>query len=311
MMAKIVKGKGFKGCVNYILDKNKDASILDTDGVRLKSKASIIRSFIIQALLKPNLSKSVGHISLSFSAQDKNKITNEMMVKVARDYMQKMNIKDTQYIVVRHFDKEHPHIHLCFDRVDNNGKTISDKNDRYRSEKICKELTEKYGLYMSSGKENVKMHRLKEPDKSKYEIYHALNTIIPKCSTWQQLLHTLKKQGIDIKFKYKGKTDEIQGIIFSKNGYSFNGSKVDRIFSYSKINYQLKQNHFSQNQSQNGVISQNTNQSKGIIGSLIDVAADLGSAESNGGNYEEDAFRNRMEYEEQKHKRKNKYRRKL
>lgn len=67
-MAKIVKGKGFKGCVNYILDKNKDASILDADGVRLKSKASIIRSFIIQALLNSNLSKSVGHISLNFLA---------------------------------------------------------------------------------------------------------------------------------------------------------------------------------------------------------------------------------------------------
>lgn len=311
MMAKIVKVKRFKGCVNYILDKNKDASILDADGVRLKSKASIIRSFITQALLNPNLSKSVGHISLNFSAQDKDKITNEMMIKVARDYMQKMNIKDTQYIVVRHFDKEHPHIHLCFNRVDNNGKTISDKNDRYRSKKICKELTEKYGLYMSSGKENVKMHRLKEPDKSKYEIYHALNTIIPKCSTWQQLLHTLKQQGIDVKFKYKGKTDEIQGIIFSKNGYSFNGSKADRIFSYSKIDYQLKQNQFSQNQSQNQPISQNPNQSKGIIGSMIDAAADLGSVESNGDNYEEEAFRNRMEYEEQKRKRKNKYRRKL
>lgn len=44
---------------------------------------------------------------------------------------------------------------------------------------------------------------------------------------------------------------------------------------------------------------------------MIDAAADLGSVESNGVNYEEKAFRNRMEYEEQKRKRKNKYRRKL
>lgn len=310
-MAKIIKVKGFKGCVNYILDSKKETSLLEAKDVRLKSKASIIQSFVSQVNLNPNLSKSVGHISLNFSAQDKDKIKNEMMVNVVRDYMQKMKIKNTQYIVVRHFDKEHPHIHLCFNRVDNNGKTISDKNDRYRSEKICKELTDKYGLYMSSGKENVIMHRLKEPDKSKYEIYHVLNSIVPKCTGWRQLLHTLGQQGIDVRFKNKGKTDEIQGIIFSKNGYSFNGSKVDRIFSYSKINYQLKQNQFSQNQSLNQQISQNPNQSKGIIGSLIDAAADLGNAESNGENYEEEAFRNRMEYEEQKRKRKNKYRRKL
>jgi hypothetical protein len=67
--------------------------------------------------------------------------------------MVKMGITDTQYIIGRHYDKEHPHIHLVFNRIDNNSKTITDKNDRYRSEKICKELTEKYGLYFARGKE--------------------------------------------------------------------------------------------------------------------------------------------------------------
>ena len=37
---------------------------------------------------------------------------------------------------------------------------------------------------MASGKENVKRHRLKEPDKSKYEIYDALRTILPLCQNW-------------------------------------------------------------------------------------------------------------------------------
>ena len=237
MMAKIIKGKGFKGCVNYILDSKKGTTLLDAKDVRLKSKASIIQSFVSQAKLNPNLSKSVGHISLNFSAQDKDKVTNEMMVKVARDYILKMRIKDTQYIIARHFDKEHPHIHLCFNRVDNRGKTISDKNDRYRSEKICKELTAKYGLYLSPGKEKVKINRLKDPDRTKYEIYNLLNQLVPKSKSWKQLLYNLNRYGVDSQFKYKGQTDEMQGITFTKNGYSFTGSKVDRMFSYSKIDY--------------------------------------------------------------------------
>lgn len=96
--------------------------------------------------LNPRVSKVVGHISLNFSAQDSHKLNNEWMAKVAREYMEKMGIKDTQYIIGRHFDKEHPHIHIAFNRIDNNGKTISDRNDQFRSEKICKELTAKYGL---------------------------------------------------------------------------------------------------------------------------------------------------------------------
>jgi len=242
MVAKIVKGQSFKGVINYVLDKAKQTEILAVEGLRLKSHESVIRSFDIQARMNPNVSKTVGHISLDFSAQDKDKLTNAKMVQIAKDYMEKMGIVNTQYIIGRHHDKEHPHIHLVFNRVDNNGKTISDKNDRYRSEKICKELTEKYGLYFAEGKENVKRHRLKEPDKTKYEIYDALKAAVAKCKNWKELDKELKRQGISMSFKYKGNANEVQGIRFEKKGYTFNGSKIDRQFSFSKIDYQLNRN---------------------------------------------------------------------
>jgi hypothetical protein len=246
MIAKIVKGKSFKGVINYVLDKAKQTQLLAAEGIRYKSRESIIRSFVAQAGLNPKVSKTVGHISLDFSAQDRDKLTNAKMVQIAKEYMTKMGIVNTQYIIGRHYDKEHPHIHLVFNRVDNNGKTIPDKNDRYRSEKVCKELTGKHGLYFAQGKENVKVHRLKEPDKTKYEIYDALKKAVPKCRNWNVLKTELKKQGIETTFKYKGNTDEVQGVMFQKNGYTFNGSKIDRQFSYSKIDYQLKQNDRAQ-----------------------------------------------------------------
>ena len=82
------------------------------------------------------------------------------MTQIAREYMEKMNVRDTQYILVRHTDREHPHCHLVYNRVDNRGKAIPDGNDRYRNEKACKELTQKYGLYFYPGKECVNVDRL-------------------------------------------------------------------------------------------------------------------------------------------------------
>ena len=32
--------------------------------------------------------------------------------------MEKMGIRDTKYIIGRHYDKEHPHVHIAFNRVD-------------------------------------------------------------------------------------------------------------------------------------------------------------------------------------------------
>lgn len=289
MMAKIVKGKAFKGVINYILDKQKNTQIVDFDGLRMKTKTSVIRSFITQASMNSRVAKPVCHISLDFSAQDNDKLTNQFMVQVARDYMERMGIAYTQYIIARHFDKEHPHIHLVYNRVDNNGKTITDSNDRFRSEKICKELTEKYGLYFATGKENVKEHRLKEPDKTKYEIYNSLNALVPKCKNWKQLTVELQKAGIKTEFKTKGYTREVEGVRFEKNGYKFNGSKVDRMFSYSKIDYRLNLNakqsvnqHPNQTQSNNVLnpLKSAIETAGSILGGLIDIQPGSGYNEN-------------------------------
>ena len=234
MIGKIKKGSGFKGCVNYVLGKEQ-AALLHAEGVLVESKQDIIRSFCMQTEMNPGLKKPVGHIALSYSVVDAPKLTDEKMVQLAQEYMREMKITDTQYIIVRHQDREHPHVHIVFNRIDNNGKTISDSNDMYRNEQVCKKLKEKHGLYFAKGKEQVKQHRLKEPDKTKYEIYTAVKNEIKKSRNWQQLQEQLTEKGISIQFKHKGQTDEIQGISFSKGEYTFKGSEIDRSFSFSKL----------------------------------------------------------------------------
>lgn len=248
MIAKIVKGSSFRGVVNYILDKEKDAKILVCDGLFSEDKDTIVMSFEAQARMNPRVMKPVGHIALAFSKEDERRLTDRTMAGIALEYLERMGIKDTQVLVVRHFDKEHPHVHIAFNRIANDGRTISDQNERIRSTRICKELTRKYGLYVSEGKEKVKLHRLKEPDKTKYELYFLLKSEVSRYGNWRQLAVNLEKQGVEMQFKYKGKSNEVQGVIFSKNGYSFSGSKIDRRFSYSKIDEAMNANRQEEQQ---------------------------------------------------------------
>lgn len=248
MIAKIVKGSNFKGMVNYILDKEKDAKILVCDGLFAENKETIAGSLEAQARMNPRVTKPVGHIVLAFSKEDEHRLTDRTMAGIALEYLKKMGITDTQILIVRHFDKEHPHVHITFNRIANNGRTISDRNERIRSTLICKELTRKYGLYFADDKERVKRHRLKEPDKTKYELYSILKSEVSRCGNWNILVANLKKQGVEVRFKYKGKSNEIQGVIFSKNGYPFSGSKIDRRFSYSKIDSALNANRHEERQ---------------------------------------------------------------
>ena len=242
MIAKIVKGSSFKGVVNYILDKEKDAKILVCYGLFAEGKDTIAMSFEAQSKMNPKVTKPVGHISLAFHKEDEHRLTDRTMAGIALEYLKEMGITDTQVLIVRHFDKEHPHVHIAFNRIANNGRTISDRNEWIRSARICKELTKKYNLYFASGKERVKQHRLKEPDKTKYGLYSILKSEVSRCGNWQQLAAKLEKHGVNMRFKYKGNSDEVQGVIFTMNGYSFSGSKIDRRFSFSKIDAALERN---------------------------------------------------------------------
>lgn len=246
MMAKIVKGSDFKGVVDYILDKNKGTKTVACDGLFMENKDTIAMSFNVQSQMNSKVAKPVGHIALSFSKEDEPHLTDRAMAGIALDYMEQMGIRNTQYLIARHFDKEHPHVHIAYNRIDNDGNTISDRNERLRSTRICKELTLKYDLYMSNGKENVKRNRLKEPDRTRYELYDILKTEVCRCGNWNVLVANLKRQGVEVHFKHKGQTDEIQGVVFTKNGYRFNGSKVDRQFSYSKIDAALRRNRYNE-----------------------------------------------------------------
>ncbi|WP_251620324.1 relaxase/mobilization nuclease domain-containing protein [Odoribacter lunatus] len=246
MMAKIVKGGDFKGVVNYILDKEKGTQVVAHDGLFLENKETIAMSFNVQSQMNNKVAKPVGHIALSFSKEDEPRLTNRVMAGIALEYMERMGIRNTQFLIARHFDKEHPHVHIAFNRIDNNGNTISDRNERLRSTRICRELTLKYGLYMADGKENVKRNRLKEPDKTKYELYAILKTETGRCGNWNVLVANLNRQGVEVRFKYKGQTNEVQGVVFTVNSYRFNGSKVDRRFSYSRIDAALQRNRMEE-----------------------------------------------------------------
>ena len=246
MMAKIVKGSDFKGVVDYILDKDKGTQVVAYDGLFMENKETVAMGFNVQSQMNNRIAKPVGHIALSFSKEDEPRLTNRIMVGIALEYMERMGIRNTQFFIARHFDKEHPHVHIAFNRINNDGNTISDRNERIRSTHICRELTLKYGLYMADGKENVKRNRLKEPDRTKYELYDILKTETGRCGNWDVLVDNLNRLGVEVHFKYKGQTNEVQGVVFTKNSYHFNGSKVDRRFSYSKIDASLQRNRMDE-----------------------------------------------------------------
>jgi hypothetical protein len=240
MIGKVITGKSFGGCIRYVVQKH-DAVILDAAGVRMQQVNQTINDFNLQRKYNPNLGKAVGHIALNWSVNDLDKLNDEVMVNMAKEYLQRMKIQDTQYLIVKHRDKEHPHIHIVYNRVSNNGETIPDNFQKKRNVQVAKELTIKHGFYMSPGKDEVNRQQLKGDDKIKYELFDAIKAASKKVKNISYLRQVLAKQGIVTHFKYKSSTTEVQGISFSKGAYKFKGSELDRSLSYAKLTQAIEQ----------------------------------------------------------------------
>ena len=240
MMGDLKKRASFAKLVNYV-NNPKKARLIDSKDVRLDDNTAIARSMQGQADDKPGrkLKNPVYHISLDFAHEDTPKLTDGLMAEIAREYMKRMGIVNTQYIVCRHTDKEHQHLHIVANRVDNDGNTISDRNDAIHNVAVCKALTREYGLHFSKGKVNVKRDRLRGKDKVKYQIHDAVKAAMPRCSSWSELCDRLAKQGIGVNFKLDRRNGNIVGVSFTKVGISFSGSRIDRSMGFYRLDKQF------------------------------------------------------------------------
>ncbi len=241
MIGKPITGRSFGGCIRYVLNRQ-EAKILAAEGVRMQDAASLTKDFNLQRQIRPELGKAVGHLVLSWSPEDEPKLSDEVMTERAKEYLEKAGIRNTQYVIVRHSDREHPHLHLIYNRVDNNGKTISDKNNFAKNIKACKEITLKYGYHLGKDKGQVNRQALRGKEKTRYELYDAITSAMSTATTMKELEAGLKQSGITVEYKYRGGTTAVQGLSFQKGNVKIKGSAIDRSLSYGRIQNRLDYN---------------------------------------------------------------------
>ena len=160
------------------------------------------------------------------------------MAKIALEYMQMMGIKDTQFIIVRHHNTDNPHCHIVYNRINNEGRLISDRNDYRRNEQVTKALKSKYGLTYGTDKSNTNTRKLRNAERAKYEIHNAVKDALKMADSWDEFKSELAKRGVHLEFVYKERT-KVQGIRFCKNGYSFKGTQISREYSFVRLDARL------------------------------------------------------------------------
>lgn len=149
MIGKLVKGTGFRGAVNYLLSGKTRTS--GTRGVIIASNMAgttprqLANEFGALRKLRPTLGKAVFHASLSPSPEDRM-LTDAEFAALACRYLESMGFADCPFVIVRHDDTSHAHIHLLASRITTGGGVVSDKQDFKRSEAVIRRLETEFGL---------------------------------------------------------------------------------------------------------------------------------------------------------------------
>nr|GEY38802.1 hypothetical protein [Tanacetum cinerariifolium] len=138
---------------------NKQPLILFAEGVRTDNAQVMGADFEWGCTLNPNVNNPVWHTSISFNPSDAEKLTNEKMLAVAQDFRKEMGLLGTQCVIIRHFDKEdNQHLHILVNRVADDGHSIPDGRNFYRSKLAVAKLCEEHGLTPAAGQRPELQH---------------------------------------------------------------------------------------------------------------------------------------------------------
>lgn len=123
---------------------------------------------------------TVFHVSLNPSPEDR--LTDEQLGEIAREYMERMGYGEQPYIVFKHRDIAREHLHIVSLRIDRNGRKLPHDFEARRSVEITRDLEQKYGLHPSiKGQELHDREGLRKVDYPKGDVKQQVSSTVRSC----------------------------------------------------------------------------------------------------------------------------------
>ncbi|MCV9389155.1 relaxase/mobilization nuclease domain-containing protein [Reichenbachiella ulvae] len=244
MIAKVKVGTNFTKLMKYLVHEREYKNLGDNMGdIEVEDQ---IEAFKCVSDQNKRLKNKVFHGSLSLPIDES--LTSQQWRECADIFMSDMGFSNAPYSIIRHFDKEYEHIHICASRVDYDGNTISDSKSYTRAMESVRRIERLYSLgevkFEKKDKTNnqktaQEIHAERRGQKLiKTKIKDAIHASIKqgsgkKLETFvSSVFDQLRKQGIKV-VRHKHKNGNVYGLSFEMDGKVFKSSKLGK-------KYQLK-----------------------------------------------------------------------
>ena len=270
MIAKINRGNGFRGILDYALKEEKGHLI--GGNMIGENPRELAMEFGITRKLDESIKNPVWHCSLSLKPGDE--LTDDQWRKITSEYMKDLGFTENhQFCVVKHEDTDHSHVHIIASRVGGDLRLYKGHRDGFKAGAICSKIELEYDLKLVDRRASHKKHLDKavlnelekrfgdSPKQDKKDLvlsknqrelekrtgqksaqrkaFDALKEVLnqDKKMTLDDFIADLSAKGITTEVKKYQNSDKIQGLSFGCDGYGFKASKLKH--SWKSIQSQL------------------------------------------------------------------------
>ncbi|MDN3548793.1 relaxase/mobilization nuclease domain-containing protein [Mucilaginibacter aquaedulcis] len=233
MVAVIHQSTSLRNILNYNEQKVKaglavclEAGFYPVDAADLNFNQKLRRLEMLTELNQRTKYNSV-HISLNFDPSEK--LPDDVLREIAEVYLDKLGFVGQPYLLYRHEDAGHPHLHMVTTNIQPDGKAIHLHNlGKRKSEPARKELEIRYGLMKAEESKLQRTEKLKPVNaarvlygksETKRAIYNVLQTVLPL-------------------YKYASLA-ELNALLRQYNIVADRGEKNSRIFRHSGLVYRV------------------------------------------------------------------------
>ena len=238
MIAKVEKGGGFRGALNYALEK--EGAMLIGGNMSSSTPRGMAAEFRAFREMRPKLKKAVAHVSLS--VEKTATLDDEQWAEIAQRYMQGMGYGDSAYTLVRHNDAEHDHVHIIASRIRPDGSVVSDSNDYQRQEKLMREIEHEYDLQevknsWESGRKamssaEVRRYKKTGSESERFTLQATLDGILAgQPGSFADYADACEIAGIRLVPQLQNKGKKLNGLVYVMSDIHFKASSLGKKYA--------------------------------------------------------------------------------
>ena len=251
MKAKISRGEGFRGALNYLFDEGEKATQTKipervSGNMVGENVRELATEFAAVRTLRPDIKRPVWHCSLSLPPGER--LGAEKWDNIANDFMQRMDFTDkTPWVAVRHQDTDKDHVHIIASRIGLDGKVWLGQWEARRAIEATQELERSHGLTLTPGlsrrraekrqltANEINMAVRTETEPPRKRLQRLLDEAKGGNPTSVELVDRLRASGVAIRANISPSTGRMNGFSFLIDGVAFKGSDLGKAYTWAGL----------------------------------------------------------------------------